>query len=84
MSFVEGLRVDIYFLGIIILKMLGKMRVDEGDHLNMTSLLKINDISLFYRSETLSLEMINFLDVCFYDPQITLTELMMHKLICEI
>lgn len=63
MSFVEGLRVDIYFLGIIILKMLGKMRVDEGDYLNMTSLLKINDISVFYRSETLSLEMINFLDV---------------------
>jgi hypothetical protein len=43
--------------------MLGKMRVDEGDYLNMTSLLKINDISVFYRSETLSLEMINFLDV---------------------
>ena len=63
MSFVEGLRVDIYFRGIIILKMLGKMRVDEGDYLNMTSLLKINDISVFYRSETLSLEMINFLDV---------------------
>jgi len=81
MSFVEGIRVDIYFLGIIILKMLGKMRIEEGDKLNMTSLLQIPDISVFYRNECLSEEMINFLDVCFYDPQITLSELVMHKLI---
>mmetsp|Transcript_4105 Transcript_4105/g.3865 ORF Transcript_4105/g.3865 Transcript_4105/m.3865 type:complete len:100 (-) Transcript_4105:7-306(-) len=39
MSFVEGLRVDVYFLGIVILKILGKMRIEEGDKLNMTSLL---------------------------------------------
>lgn len=63
MNFVEGLRVDIYFLGIIILKMLGKMRVEEGDNSNMTSLLQIHDISMFYANETLSPEMISFLNV---------------------
>lgn len=63
MSFVEGLRVDIYFLGIIILKILGKMRIEEGEKLNMTALLQITDISVFYQNESLSEEMINFLDV---------------------
>lgn len=84
MSFVEGIRVDIYFLGIIILKMLGKMRLEEGDNLNMTSLLQIQDISVFYRKESLTDEMIDFLDVCFFDPQITLSELMMHNLVCSL
>jgi hypothetical protein len=84
MSFVEGIRVDIYFLGIIILKLLGKMRVEEGDDQNMTYLLKIPDISLYYRNESMSEEMIDFLNLCFYDPQITLIELMMHNLISEI
>ena len=63
MSFVEGIRVDIYFLGIIILKMMGKMRIEEGDNSNMTSLLQIADISVFYKNESLSEEMISFLDI---------------------
>lgn len=84
MSFVEGIRVDIYFLGIIILKLLGKMRVEEGDDQNMTYLLQIPDISVFYKNESLSEEMIDFLNICFYDPQIALSELMMHQLISEI
>lgn len=63
MSFVEGLRVDIYFLGIIILKMLGKMRVEEGDNLNMTSLLQIADISVYYKNESLSPEIVDFLEI---------------------
>jgi len=83
MSFVEGLRVDIYFLGIIILKMLGKMRVEEGDNHNMTYLLQISDISMYYEKESLSPEMINFLTICFYDPQITVSELLTHNLISE-
>lgn len=84
MSFVEGIRVDIYFLGIIILKMLGKMRVEEGDNSNMTSLLQIQDISIFYQNESLSPEMISFLDICFHEPHITLSEIMLHELIVGI
>lgn len=57
MTFVEGLRVDIYFLGIMIIKMLGKMRIEEGDNQPMSSLLKINDISTYYANESLSEEM---------------------------
>lgn len=63
MTFVEGLRVDIYFLGILILKMLGKMRVEEGDNSPMSELLKIKDISSYYENESLSEEIKNFLDL---------------------
>ena len=84
MSFVEGIRVDIYFLGIIILKMMGKMRIEEGDNSNMTSLLQIADISVFYKNESLSEEMISFLDIWFNVPHITLSEIMLHELVVEI
>jgi hypothetical protein len=45
----QGMRIDIYFIGILILKMLGKMRIDENDDKCTSDQLKIQNLEVFYK-----------------------------------
>lgn len=63
--------------------MLGKLRINDGETITMTSLLKLGEISHYYQNESISDELKNFLDLCFYDSHISLNDISRHELVID-